>query len=105
MAPMPISTWGLNGLKREYLSHGTAINNTLRQVAGAIGSATIISIMTKATTQKAISSINAQIYGINKAFFSTGIILILSVLLALLFVGKKSNPNFLQSKDNQEDIA
>lgn len=90
MALMPLTTWGLNRLQKEYLSHGTAVHNTLRQVAGAIGSATIISIMTSAA-QKAssVSAVKAQIYGINKAFFISGIMLAISVLFAILTVDKK----------------
>ncbi|HWQ71453.1 MAG TPA: MDR family MFS transporter [Desulfitobacteriaceae bacterium] len=89
MALMPLTTWGLNGLEKEYLSHGTAVHNTLRQVAGAIGSATIISIMTSAAQKaNAGSTVKAQIYGINKAFFISGLILAISVLLAVLTVEK-----------------
>ncbi|MDD2234183.1 MAG: MDR family MFS transporter [Desulfitobacteriaceae bacterium] len=97
MALMPLTTWGLNGLQKQYLSHGTAVHNTLRQVAGAIGSATIISIMTS-TAQKAssVSAEQAQIYGINKAFFISGIMLVISVLLAILTVDKKSKVKLFQ---------
>ena len=37
MVMMPISTNGLNQLPRELNPHGAAINNTLQQVTGAIG--------------------------------------------------------------------
>ncbi|MBQ0138329.1 MAG: DHA2 family efflux MFS transporter permease subunit [Kurthia sp.] len=43
---MPIMTNGLNSLPQRLNPHGTAINNTLQQVAGAIGSAIMITIMT-----------------------------------------------------------
>lgn len=43
---MPIMTNGLNSLPQRLNPHGTAINNTLQQVAGAIGSAVMITIMT-----------------------------------------------------------
>lgn len=43
---MPIMTNGLNQLPLRLNPHGTAINNTLQQVAGAIGSAVMITIMT-----------------------------------------------------------
>jgi EmrB/QacA subfamily drug resistance transporter len=98
MALMPLTTWGLNSLKSEYLSHGTAIGNTLRQVSGAIGSAIIISVMTN-TTQKAsayflVNAQSAQIFGINRAFFVSGIMLVIAVILAVLFVDKKHKPKY-----------
>jgi len=46
MIMMPTQTNGLNQLPRRYYPHGTAILNTLSQVAGAIGVAFFISVMT-----------------------------------------------------------
>lgn len=45
MIMMPAQTNGLNQLPREYYPDGTAIMNTLQQVAGAIGTAVAVSIM------------------------------------------------------------
>ncbi|ETT52010.1 efflux transporter [Paenibacillus sp. FSL R7-269] len=46
MIMMPAQTNGINQLPMEYYPHGTAIMNTLQQVAGAIGTALAVSIMT-----------------------------------------------------------
>jgi MFS transporter, DHA2 family, lincomycin resistance protein len=46
MVMMPAQTNGLNQLPRELYPDGTAIMNTLQQVAGAIGTAVAISILT-----------------------------------------------------------
>jgi MFS transporter, DHA2 family, lincomycin resistance protein len=46
MVFMPAQTNGLNELPPELYPDGTAIMNTLQQVAGAIGTAVAISIMT-----------------------------------------------------------
>lgn len=43
---MPIMTNGLNALPQRMNPHGTAINNTAQQVAGAIGTAVLVTIMT-----------------------------------------------------------
>lgn len=45
MIMMPVQTNGLNELPPHYYPHGTAILNTLSQVAGAIGVAFFISVM------------------------------------------------------------
>jgi EmrB/QacA subfamily drug resistance transporter len=47
MVMMPIMTNGLNQLPMRSNPHGTAMNNTLQQVSGAIGSAILLTIMTK----------------------------------------------------------
>lgn len=47
MIMMPAQTNGLNQLPPQYYPHGTAILNTLQQVAGAIGVAFFIGIMTR----------------------------------------------------------
>lgn len=44
---MPVMTNGLNQLPMVSNPHGTAMNNTLQQVSGAIGSALLLTIMTK----------------------------------------------------------
>ncbi len=42
---MPIMTNGLNSLPMKMNPHGTAINNTVQQVSGAIGTAVLVTIM------------------------------------------------------------
>lgn len=46
MVMMPIMTNGLNELPMHANPHGTALNNTLQQVSGAIGSALLLTFMT-----------------------------------------------------------
>jgi hypothetical protein len=41
---MPLNTAGVNALPRELGSHGSAVNNTVRQLAGAIGTAVVITV-------------------------------------------------------------
>lgn len=45
MVMMPIMTNGLNQLPKNLYAHGTAMNNTSQQVAGAIGTAVLVTIM------------------------------------------------------------
>ncbi|WP_397386657.1 DHA2 family efflux MFS transporter permease subunit [Paenibacillus sp. MMS20-IR301] len=47
---MPIQTLGLNQLPNKLNSHGTAISNTVRQVAGAVGTSLLVTVMTSRTT-------------------------------------------------------
>lgn len=55
---MPVSTNGLNQLPKRFYPHGTAMNNTLQQVSGAIGTALLITVMSNRTesTGKALAA-------------------------------------------------
>lgn len=50
---MPLNTAGLNALPKELVTHGTAVNNTVRQIAGAIGTAVVVTIYTAKQTDYA----------------------------------------------------
>lgn len=47
---MPIMTAGMNQLPLNMISHGTAMSNTIRQVAGSIGTALLVTVMTQQST-------------------------------------------------------
>ncbi|WP_347338387.1 DHA2 family efflux MFS transporter permease subunit [Tumebacillus amylolyticus] len=47
---MPIQTAGMNQLPRTLHAHGTAVGNTARQVAGSLGTALLVTIMTNRST-------------------------------------------------------
>ncbi|WP_077625146.1 DHA2 family efflux MFS transporter permease subunit [Sediminibacillus massiliensis] len=53
MVMMPVMTNGLNQLPAKNNPHGTAMNNTLQQVSGAIGSALLITVMNNRTETRA----------------------------------------------------
>lgn len=91
---MPLNTAGLNALPRELGSHGSAVNNTIRQLAGAIGTAVVITVYTiQATSHTSVLSMEngnitaiqlaklASIFGSNDAY---AFMLVLSIV-ALIF--------------------
>ncbi len=102
---MPIQTAGLNQLPRSLNAHGTAISNTVRQVAGAVGTALLVTIMSdrsKTHAQDFVTSgaaggwskeqlaMEATIQGINDAYLV--IIAIGVVGLILSFFIKRTSP-------------
>ena len=96
MVMMPVSTAGLNQLSTEWIPHGTAMNNTLRTIAGSIGTALLVTVMTNASkdyvpssgeTKQQIMS-NAMIHGINVAFMVATIIAIIGIVLSFFIKGK-----------------
>ncbi|OCA87096.1 MFS transporter [Bacillus wudalianchiensis] len=53
MVMMPVMTNGLNQLPQSMNPHGTAMNNTLQQVSGAVGSAFLVTLMQNRTESEA----------------------------------------------------
>src|SRR5690625_4890101 len=51
---MPVMTNGMNQLPMESNPHGTAMNNTLQQVSGAIGTAILLTLMTHKMEKSAV---------------------------------------------------
>lgn len=49
MVLMPVTTSGMNSLPATLISHGTAVNNTARQISAAIGTAILISVLSSVT--------------------------------------------------------
>ncbi|MDI2589045.1 DHA2 family efflux MFS transporter permease subunit [Psychrobacillus sp. NEAU-3TGS] len=119
MVMMPIMTNGLNQLPMNMNPHGTAMNNTLQQVSGAIGSAIFLTIMnarmeTSAerlageaaaagnmpTTQEGLAQfkidlgMKAMLEGINHTFFIATLVTVVALVLSLFVkrvkVGKAS---------------
>ncbi|OWR32811.1 MFS transporter [Saccharibacillus sp. O23] len=102
---MPLQTAGLNQLPQRLNAHGTAISNTIRQVAGAIGTSLLITVMsdrakshaaemmTNGTDPSQIAT-QAQIAGINDAYLvivGIGIVgLILSFFIRKVTRGEES---------------
>ncbi|WP_047982824.1 DHA2 family efflux MFS transporter permease subunit [Ornithinibacillus californiensis] len=81
MVMMPVTTAGLNQLSNEMLPHGTAMNNTLRQMAGAIGTALLVTIMTSTAIPE--EGLSGAIHGVNMAFAVAGITAAIGLVITL----------------------
>ncbi|WP_068677255.1 MDR family MFS transporter [Oceanobacillus sp. Castelsardo] len=99
MVMMPVQTNGLNQLPSKYYPHGVAMNNTIMQVSGAIGTALIVTIMAMRETSFATEllsqvvgeptaalqqqiSLEAMQAGINFAFLISGWVALVAMMLA-----------------------
>lgn len=49
MVTMPVTTAGMNALPADLIAHGTAVNNTIRQIAASIGTAIMVSVLASVT--------------------------------------------------------
>jgi DHA2 family multidrug resistance protein-like MFS transporter len=95
---MPLNTIGINALDTKNISHGTAIMNSLRIIAGAIGTAIMITIMAivrtnyaNHATQQSKTEImqHATVLGVDAAFAFTTVLLIIGFVLTLMIRTQK----------------
>ncbi|ANK60959.1 multidrug transporter [Loigolactobacillus backii] len=103
MVTMPVTTTGMNALPIRLISHGTAVNNTARQVAASMGTAILISILTNVTTNRLpakvllhqtpltyrTQAINANLAGYHAAFIVS--LVFCAIGLCLTFMLKDGN--------------
>jgi EmrB/QacA subfamily drug resistance transporter len=130
MVNMPVTTNGLNQLPTRFYPHGTAMNNTLQQVSGAIGTAILVTVMStraesygkelaeeamkNATTQptpEALAQLQQQITmqatleGINYAFFITVFISAASLILAFFIKRAKQADDTMEESTGGKQMA
>ncbi|WP_078856975.1 MDR family MFS transporter [Streptomyces sp. NBRC 109706] len=90
MLMTPLMTSSLGSLPADLYSHGSAILNTLQQLAGAAGTALFITVMTRGATRSAedgLDPVAAQASGISDAFlYGVGLAL---VAVALSFLVRR----------------
>ena len=99
---MPITTWGLNTLSNKRMAHGTAINNTLRQVAGSIGTTFFVAIMTSfASLYPGNDAIAANLYGIQISFTVITLFCLAALVLSIIFVRQPKSSGVLKIKKQQ----
>jgi Na+/melibiose symporter-like transporter len=83
---MPLNTWGINALPNRKISHGNAINNTGRQVAGSMGTAILISVMMMVSGAHASAGLQATAWGIDAAFGGASLLTLSALILAIFKV-------------------
>lgn len=87
MVMMPVTTAGLNQLPTSLIPHGTAMNNTMRQVAGAVGTALLITVMTNNFIID--EGAKGMIHGVNVSFIVAGIFAIIGLVLSFFLKGAR----------------
>ncbi|WP_332274525.1 MDR family MFS transporter [Bacillus velezensis] len=98
MIMMPVTTAGINALPRHLIPHGTAMNNTVRQVGGSIGTALLVSVMSsQAAHANASTPGNAALHGMNAAFVVAACIALAGFLLSFTLKKKPRQPEQQQA--------
>ncbi|MTH55543.1 DHA2 family efflux MFS transporter permease subunit [Bacillus mangrovi] len=91
MVMMPVTTAGLNQLPQHLISHGSAMNNTLRQIAGSIGTAVLFTIIAASQFSASGEGKENMISGINASFMVTGFLCLLGTILAFFIKENRKN--------------
>ncbi len=88
---MPITTWGMNALDNKVMNHGTSVNNTLRQVAGSLGTAIIIAVSTQVQNFATpdFGAAQGTMFGINAAFLVCTLLCLVGLVMTIMFVKDK----------------
>lgn len=95
---MPLMTAGINRLDRKLISHGTAMNNTMRQVGGSIGTAILVTVMSSAITSKGQPMPEDMIGGVNAAFMVATLLALAGAILSLFVKNTPKSEQQLASK-------
>ncbi|MDR0921321.1 MAG: multidrug efflux MFS transporter [Lactobacillales bacterium] len=104
MVMMPVTTSGMNALPMNLIGHGTAVNNTVRQVASSMGTAVLISVLSNVTKgampaealkkseplEYARKAIDAILSGYHATFLLASIIAFVGVLIAFQLKDKRA---------------
>lgn len=90
---MPLATAGINALPQKLVSHGTAANNTVRQVFASLGAAIMVGVMTISvrnfsTSQHVLTEAGsyskAMVIGINNGFMAAFVLVIFAFIICFL---------------------
>lgn len=87
---MPLLTWGTSQVNLAKVSDASSLLTSLRTVAGSIGAAVFVGIMSAVTTSSAASyGKNAALHGLNVAFLSMSIATLVLVLISVFCIKEK----------------
>ncbi|HBC4295285.1 DHA2 family efflux MFS transporter permease subunit [Staphylococcus aureus] len=82
MIMTPMTTQALNALPRHYIAHGTAMNNTIRQVSAAIGTGILVTLMTGLGKTSSLSGSQGLIHGLDITFYVVALIAFIGTIIA-----------------------
>lgn len=91
---MPLVTWGIDSIESKNTAHGTALLTSLRTIAGAVGSAVFVGIMTIVQNRSQHTYLdNAAIHGLNVTFLAMSAVSAVMFIIGIFFVKSKKDAN------------
>jgi EmrB/QacA subfamily drug resistance transporter len=115
MVMMPVTTEAMNTLPTKLISHGTAVNNTVRQIASSIGTAVLVSVLSNITNSQMpgksllkaapleykVKALNATMSGYQGAFWLAVVFCVIGFIIAFFIKGNAAHLNEMQLQSNK----
>lgn len=85
LSMMALTTYAMNALENHMISHGTSLNNTMRQIGGSLFTALFITIMTGVAFNMSGGDPTAadEITGVNATFVTSAVLAVIGLIFAL----------------------
>ncbi|MCD8316970.1 MAG: multidrug MFS transporter, partial [Eggerthellaceae bacterium] len=95
----------MNSLPNKLMNHGTSVNNTLRQVAGSLGTAIIIAVSNQVQTglTPSLGFEQATLMGIDIAFGVSTVICLAAAIITIVLVKNKTQDPAQNTATNEHN--
>ncbi|GAA4516369.1 MDR family MFS transporter [Brevibacterium yomogidense] len=99
MVIMPVTTAALNQLPPRLIPHGTALNNTMRQIAASVGTAVLVTVMVGTARDPEVYGAAGLVHGANTSFLVAGIVAFMGIIGAF-FIKNSHGPTTRVPRDS-----
>ena len=92
LSMMPLSTFAMNALSTRMISHGTSINNTMRQIGSSLFTALLVTVMTGVGIRAAGTgdlTVQDQITGVNASFIVASVVALIGLVMVFFLKDNK----------------
>jgi len=88
---MPVFTWGMGNIHKNRTSDASALNNSIRAMGGALGSAMFVSILTKVESIVKDTKEHPDMYGYNVVYLIMSILGLLIIIIGIFGIKSTNN--------------
>lgn len=103
LSMMALTTYAMNALDNHMISHGTSLNNTMRQIGGSLFTALFITIMTGVAFNMSGGNPTTadEIAGVNATFITSAVLAVIGLIFAFFL---KEQERVVSDKDAPEEM-
>ena len=103
LSMMALTTYAMNALDNHMISHGTSLNNTMRQIGGSLFTALFITIMTGVAFNMSggVPTTADEIVGVNATFITSAVLAVIGLIFAFFL---KEQERVVSDKDRPDEL-
>lgn len=103
LSMMALTTYAMNALDNHMISHGTSLNNTMRQIGGSLFTALFITIMTGVAFNMSGGDPTTadEIVGVNATFITSAVLAVIGLIFAFFL---KEQERVVSDKEAPEEM-